>query len=95
MTVRIHFGFWCGIAGRLGTAYLRKEFRDFPVPAVGSTIAVGDSGVEYAGIVESVVIDPETREASVFVKPDQFEDDEHDEYLNAIEFMMARGWRND
>jgi hypothetical protein len=93
MTVQIHFGFLCGVLGRFGTAYLKKEFRDFPIPAVGSTIAVGDSGVEYSGVVESVVIDPEIREASVFVKPDQFEDDELDEYESAIEFMKARGWQ--
>ena len=93
MTVQIHFGFLCGALGRLGTAYLKKEFRDFPIPQLETTIAIGDSENEYSGEVVDVVIDPETREASVFVKPDQFEDDELDEYESAIEFMKARGWQ--
>ncbi len=93
MTVRFHFGFLCGIAGRLGTAYLRKEFRDFPIPAVGSLISVGDSEIEYSSHVKSVVIDPEVLEASVFLHPDLFADDQFDEYEKAIEFMRARGWQ--
>jgi hypothetical protein len=92
MTVRFVFGFWCGLSGRLGTTYLKREFRDFPIPQIGSTIAIGDSNSEYSSKVDSVVIDPETREVSVSVLPVQFAPDKHEEYLNAVEFMKQRGW---
>jgi hypothetical protein len=93
MTVQIHFGFLCGALGRLGTAYLKKEFRDFPIPQLETTIAIGDSENEYSGEVVDVVIDPETREASVFLESCDFDEDQFDEYEKAIEFMKARGWQ--
>jgi hypothetical protein len=93
MTIRIIFSFWCGNFGKQGHATLIKEYQDLPIPPIGSTIAVGDGHLEFSSKVQSIVIDPDTRIACVFLEKNEYSEDEHEDFDTANQWFKDHGWK--